>query len=220
MARLLQIACIMAANIINWASWLDGVAMEQFGDQFRSRAAGWPQYIIMLLWRFNSLWPSDAHHVVSLILVIIGSSNGLVPVGTKPLLETMLIYHLLDPSRKYFSEILYRIQIFSFKNAGIILCMGSANERRHYIAITLLIGWSHMQNDPWEYVWNCCLQNVDKFLQAKIFIWADTLVLLWHDNFSIIFIIVIPQLTCEIYNAFSTVSPKYDWCFILFIATL
>ena len=29
----------------------------------------------------------------------------------------------------------------------IILCMGSANERRHYKAILFLISWAHTQND-------------------------------------------------------------------------
>ena len=34
--------------------------------------------------------------------------------------------------------------------AGIILCMGWANERRHYYVMPSLIGWAHTQNDPWE----------------------------------------------------------------------
>ena len=33
--------------------------------------------------------------------------------------------------------------------AGIILCMGSANERMCYIATPSFIGWAHTQNDPW-----------------------------------------------------------------------
>ena len=31
---------------------------------------------------------------------------------------------------------------------GIILGMGSTNERRHYIVMSSLIGWAHTQNDP------------------------------------------------------------------------
>ena len=31
----------------------------------------------------------------------------------------------------------------------IILGMGSDNERRRYIATSLLIDWVHIQNDPW-----------------------------------------------------------------------
>ena len=32
---------------------------------------------------------------------------------------------------------------------GIILGMGSTNERRRYIVTSSLIGWAHIQNDPW-----------------------------------------------------------------------
>ena len=32
--------------------------------------------------------------------------------------------------------------------SGIILCMRPANERRHYIVTSSLIGWVHTQNDP------------------------------------------------------------------------
>ena len=35
---------------------------------------------------------------------------------------------------------------------GIILGMGSANERRRYNITSCLIGWAHAQNDAWE-VW-------------------------------------------------------------------
>ena len=34
-------------------------------------------------------------------------------------------------------------------NLGIILGMGSANERQHYIVTSSLIYWAHAQNDPW-----------------------------------------------------------------------
>ena len=45
---------------------------------------------------FNSLWPSDAIWRYSAldILVNTGSGNGLLPDGTKPLPEPMLIYHV------------------------------------------------------------------------------------------------------------------------------
>ena len=33
--------------------------------------------------------------------------------------------------------------------AGIILWMRPANERRRYIVTSSLIGWAHRQNDPW-----------------------------------------------------------------------
>ena len=35
------------------------------------------------------------------------------------------------------------------KLAGIILCIGPANEGWLYIVISSLIGWTHTQNDPW-----------------------------------------------------------------------
>ena len=36
------------------------------------------------------------------------------------------------------------------KETGLILGMGSANERRRYIVTSSLIGWAHAQNDPKE----------------------------------------------------------------------
>ena len=33
-------------------------------------------------------------------------------------------------------------------DAGIILCMHPANERRRYDVTSSLIGWAHTQNDP------------------------------------------------------------------------
>ena len=33
--------------------------------------------------------------------------------------------------------------------AGIILSMGSANEKRRYIVASSFIGWAHTQNDIW-----------------------------------------------------------------------
>ena len=45
----------------------------------------------------------------------------------------------------------YYMQLKSFtmeNNVGIILDMGSANERRRYIIMSSLIGWAHSQNDP------------------------------------------------------------------------
>ena len=35
------------------------------------------------------------------------------------------------------------------RGAGIILWMCPANERRRYIVMLSLIGWAHIQNDPW-----------------------------------------------------------------------
>ena len=40
--------------------------------------------------------------------------------------------------------------------AGIVLCMGSANERRRYNVTSSLIGWAQTQIDPW--CWNSTLR--------------------------------------------------------------
>ena len=40
----------------------------------------------------------------------------------------------------------------------VILCMGSANERRHYNVMPSLIGWAHAENDPWIYF--CWSDNI------------------------------------------------------------
>ena len=37
----------------------------------------------------------------------------------------------------------------NWEASEIILCLGSANERRRYAVMPSLIGWSHTQNDPW-----------------------------------------------------------------------
>ena len=48
-------------------------------------------------------------------------------------------------------------------NAGIILGMGSANERRRYIVTSSLTVWTHTQDNPWECVhrncWYCWVIN-------------------------------------------------------------
>ena len=36
------------------------------------------------------------------------------------------------------------------RGSGMILCMGSVNERRRSIVTSSLIGWTHDQNDPWS----------------------------------------------------------------------
>ena len=42
------------------------------------------------------------------------------------------------------------VYIWMTGNAGIILCMHTANERWRYNVRSSLIGWAHTQNDPWE----------------------------------------------------------------------
>ena len=36
------------------------------------------------------------------------------------------------------------------QNRGIILGMGSSNEKRHYNVTSFLTGWALLQNDPWK----------------------------------------------------------------------
>ena len=57
-------------------------------------------------WKF-SLVEAWWCHIASRACVIIGSDNGLVPDGTKPLPEPMLIYHQLYSVSPYLSGILF-----------------------------------------------------------------------------------------------------------------
>ena len=61
-------------------------------------------------------------------------------------LESALIKRQTDPASLMGSH--------PFRKSGIILGMGSANERWHYNVMSSLIGWAHTQNDPCESIWN------------------------------------------------------------------
>ena len=54
---------------------------------------------------------------------------------------------------------------------GIILGMGSANERRHYNVMSALIGWAHTQNVPCNCPYPCvstnCIWNVILVMNIK-----------------------------------------------------
>ena len=56
--------------------------------------------------------------------------------------------------------------------AGIILGMGSANERRRYTVTLALIGWAHTQNDPCQYLWSS-LKSIGKINILKSVSKAD-----------------------------------------------
>ena len=56
---------------------------------------------------------------------------------------TGLLPYMVDPSQN-----LNNLLHVDGSNAGIILCMGAANERRRYIITSSLIGCAHTQNDP------------------------------------------------------------------------
>ena len=70
---------------------------------------------------------------------------------------------------------------------GIILCMRPANERRRYNVTSSLIGWAHIQNDPW------CFTRYDEHAVCMLFNW---LCLYWNS----------------IWTGASTVVGVPDWC--------
>ena len=41
----------------------------------------------------------------------------------------------------------YKVGYISLENKEVILVIGSANERRRYILMSIHIGWAHTQND-------------------------------------------------------------------------
>ena len=50
----------------------------------------------------------------------------------------------------HFVEYYRYVRFFPEGETGIILGMGSTNERRRYTVTPLLIGWAHTQNDTCE----------------------------------------------------------------------
>ena len=64
-------------------------------------------------------------------------------------------YHLWHGMVLHIHQIVFFIETMKYTYAGVILGMGSANERRRYNVTSSLIGWAHTQNDHgiwWEYV--------------------------------------------------------------------
>ena len=55
--------------------------------------------------------------------------------------------------------------------SGIILCVRPANEILRYIVTSSLIGWAHIQNDPWMFVCKCT-RNFTLIVSIKI--WFTT----------------------------------------------
>ena len=60
----------------------------------------------------------------------------------------LFIEHLQDRSAMFF---LWQRPWAVSTWSGIILGMGSANERQRYNVTPSLISWAHTQNDPWKY---------------------------------------------------------------------
>ena len=72
-------------------------------------------------------------------------------------------------------------------SAGIILCMGPANEGRRYIVTLSLIGWTHTQNDPCQCIWNhhgdaALLDAFYNVFMSSIIQISWKYLFLWHEN--------------------------------------
>ena len=66
---------------------------------------------------------------------------------------TCIRYNQFKPPNR--SKVVGLTSAEDMQRPGIILVLGSANERRRYIVTTSLIGWAQYQNDPWEaYLFN------------------------------------------------------------------
>ena len=69
---------------------------------------------------------------------------------------------------------------------GIILGMGSANERGCCNVMSSLIGWAHSQNDLWFLVWNVDMYDrnfpeIQMFLIAWLQFILNNIFILCHD---------------------------------------
>ena len=84
----------------------------------------------------KKLWNIICDFVVSIV-----AADGLAQLGARTSADTIMTKNL---GPIYIGE-----QWWFEGLAGIILGMGSANERRRYVVPPPLIGWAHTQNDPW-----------------------------------------------------------------------
>ena len=83
--------------------------------------------------------------------------------------------------------------------AGIILGMGSANERRRYIVTSSLIGWAHAKNDPYTGQTATCTARL--FMQttsANIGICASAC-------------LIYPKFVVKIPTIFPVVTSSHSW---------
>ena len=91
-------------------------------------------------------------------------------------LVVMCVWNLIDVGLNHFQKFLWHqtippnmfIALYKWTRhyffSGIILCMRPANERRRYIVTSFLIGWTHIQNDPWFYLKSVMKSNWTKKL--------------------------------------------------------
>ena len=73
-----------------------------------------------------------------------------VPSQWETTLRCNVVSHWLVACTEWTLNIAVLYVISKYDKAGIILCMGPANERWHYTVMPSLIGWAHTQNDPWQ----------------------------------------------------------------------
>ena len=74
-----------------------------------------------------------------------------------------------------------KLSNISSRFPGIILCMGSANERRRYNETSSLIGWAHTQNDPWFPV--KCQQQTLNYWKIFLYQWIKVSTKHFEINF-------------------------------------
>ena len=65
-----------------------------------------------------------------------------------------------------FMKVSIQWHLFYLCFVGIILGMGSANDRRHYMVMSFVIGWTHTQNDPC-FVPSCPACHIDGLVQER-----------------------------------------------------
>ena len=118
----------------------------------------WPMNGLFVHWSRGWGVSSFSERLVikfNLLLINIGSGNGLVPPGTKPLSEPMLTkcyrtpYGITRPQwvncKLRIDEIINHV----LHNAGLILALLPANEKHCYKVTPFLIGWAQTYNQPW-----------------------------------------------------------------------
>ena len=111
----------------------------------------------VLLWFVvvNSLRPSDAYMHIN-----IASGNGLSPIPRQAIILTSAAILLIRPQGTYFSEILFKIQKFSFKEMH--LKMWSAKVAAILTGLNMLNEWNE---------WMKCMAFYTQYFQIRKIIW-------------------------------------------------
>ena len=96
--------------------------------------------------------------------------------------------NILRVSLRYIPRYHIKYRLFTFLchvYAGIILSMRLANERWRCIVTPSLIGWAHIQDDPW-YVAYKCISQLHKNTPALPINWNNIFPLLRQQTLSIV----------------------------------